>query len=96
MHYPEGPLYHHNRTPNTRVPDEIRTAWCVNTIEAPCIGAYPAFNTIRDIRSARSGHPGGVNLLLADGSVRFVGQTVDLSLWQSLSSPANGEAMSEF
>lgn len=80
MHYPEGPLYHHNRTPNSLAPDEIRTAWCQTTPRAPCIGVYPAYNTIRDIRSARSNHPGGVNVLLADGSVRVASPTINLSV----------------
>jgi len=96
LHYPEGPLYHHNRTPNSLAPDEIRSAWCFSTPRAPCIGAYTAFNGIRDIRTARSSHPGGVNTLLADGSVRFASQEIGLNTWQALSSPAGGESVSDF
>ena len=96
MHYPEGPLYHHNRTPNSLAPDEIRTDWCRTTPQAPCIGAYPAFNSIRDIRTARSSHPGGVNVLLGDGSVQFVSQVINLNVWQALSSPSDGETVGEF
>ncbi len=33
---------------------------------------------------ARSYHPGGVNVLLCDASVRFVNQTVDRDTWQNL------------
>lgn len=91
MHYPEGPLYQHNRTPNSPVPDEVRTAWCSSTPLAPCIGAFPAYNQIRYIVSARSGHTGGVNVAMGDGGVRFVGQTIDLNIWQALSSPNLGE-----
>lgn len=96
MHYPEGPLYHHNRTPNSLTPDEIRASWCHSTTLAPCIGAYTAYNNIRDIRTARSMHPGGVSLVLADGSVRFVNQVINLSIWQAISSPGEGEAVSDF
>ncbi|WP_254511301.1 DUF1559 domain-containing protein [Anatilimnocola floriformis] len=96
MHYPEGPLFHHNRTPNSLAPDEIRQAWCVSTREAPCIGAYTAYNNIRDIRTARSNHPGGVNAMLADGSVRFVRESIQLSIWQAVSSPDGGEIIGEF
>ncbi len=40
---------------------------------------------------ARSRHPGGVNVAFADGSVRFVGQTVDLEAWRALGSRNGGE-----
>ncbi|WP_435008447.1 DUF1559 domain-containing protein [Tundrisphaera lichenicola] len=45
-------------------------------------------------RTARSRHPGGVNLLLADGSVRFVKNTINLAAWQSLGTCNGGEVIS--
>jgi prepilin-type N-terminal cleavage/methylation domain-containing protein/prepilin-type processing-associated H-X9-DG protein len=39
---------------------------------------------------ARSRHPGGVNACLADGSVRFVRDTVDQAVWFALLSAADG------
>ena len=45
---------------------------------------------------ARSRHPGGVQVLLGDGSVRFVGNTVDLNTWQSLGSIGDSETIGEF
>jgi prepilin-type N-terminal cleavage/methylation domain-containing protein/prepilin-type processing-associated H-X9-DG protein len=42
--------------------------------------------------TASSRHLGGVNLALADGSVRFVGETVDLAVWRAVGSRAGGEA----
>lgn len=47
-------------------------------------------------RAARSNHAGGANVLLADGSVRFVTQTVDLTTWRSLATRAGGEAGPQF
>ncbi|MGC8642763.1 MAG: DUF1559 domain-containing protein [Isosphaeraceae bacterium] len=41
--------------------------------------------------TATSRHPGGVNLLTADGSVRFVKQTVALAPWKALATIAGGE-----
>ncbi|MGD0899626.1 MAG: DUF1559 domain-containing protein, partial [Thermoguttaceae bacterium] len=41
--------------------------------------------------TASSCHVGGVNLALADGSVRFVRNDVDLLLWRALGSIAGGE-----
>ena len=42
-------------------------------------------------RTARSWHPGGVNVLTADGSVHFTPDAVDPLVWQSLSTRAGGE-----
>jgi len=41
--------------------------------------------------SARSNHPRGVNVLFADGSVRFITDTIPLDAWRSLSTRAGGE-----
>ena len=41
--------------------------------------------------TARSYHPGGVNVTLMDGSVRMVNNDVDLTLWQAMSTRAGGE-----
>ncbi len=43
--------------------------------------------------TARSMHPGGVNLLLFDGSVRFVGETIERTIWQAAASMSGGEAV---
>ena len=40
---------------------------------------------------ARSFHPGGVNVGMADGSVRFVGETVDLVAWKAAATIGGGE-----
>ena len=42
----------------------------------------------------RSEHVGGANFALADGSVRFVSQNIDNSLYQALGSRAGGEVVS--
>jgi prepilin-type processing-associated H-X9-DG protein len=44
--------------------------------------------------SARSAHPGGVNSLLGDGSVKFVKDTVDVGVWRALGTPKGGEVVS--
>ena len=41
--------------------------------------------------TARSRHPGGVNVALADGSVSFTSDSIDLYLWRGLGSRAGGE-----
>ncbi|HXG10809.1 MAG TPA: DUF1559 domain-containing protein [Gemmataceae bacterium] len=45
---------------------------------------------------ARSRHPGGVNVSLCDGSVRFVHDSIDLSTWVALSSMAAGDQVGDY
>ena len=45
---------------------------------------------------ARSAHSGGVNVLLCDGSARFVGDTVERDTWRALFSRNGGEIVGEF
>ena len=47
-------------------------------------------------KAARSRHPGGVNLLLCDASVRFIGDTIHLQTWHELGSRNGGEVLGEF
>ena len=44
--------------------------------------------------SANSNHPGGVNVCFADGSVKFIKETIDLRTWWALGSRASGEVVS--
>jgi prepilin-type N-terminal cleavage/methylation domain-containing protein/prepilin-type processing-associated H-X9-DG protein len=46
--------------------------------------------------SANSRHKGGVNVLLADGHVRFVTQSIDLEIWRALGSRSGGEQTNAF
>jgi prepilin-type processing-associated H-X9-DG protein len=46
--------------------------------------------------AARSLHPGGVNVALGDGSVRFVSQTVDVNTWRALGTVQGGETLPNF
>jgi prepilin-type N-terminal cleavage/methylation domain-containing protein/prepilin-type processing-associated H-X9-DG protein len=40
---------------------------------------------------AKSSHPGGANMLLGDGSVRFVSETIDYFQWNEYGTTAGGE-----
>ncbi|QDS89898.1 Type II secretion system protein G precursor [Rosistilla ulvae] len=80
-------------TPNSSLADAI--ANCPSggsTIRnAPCVTQTAGASI-----SARSQHPGGVTVTLADGSVRFVGQTIDLAIWQALGTSSGGEVLGDF
>jgi prepilin-type processing-associated H-X9-DG protein len=46
--------------------------------------------------AASSYHTGGVNVCMADGSVRFVRDTINFAVWQALGSRAGGETLGDF
>ncbi len=53
------------------------------------------FPPSRIMTTANSMHPGGVNLLAGDGSVRFVKTTINLAAWRALGTRNGGEIVSD-
>ncbi|MBA4187845.1 MAG: prepilin-type cleavage/methylation domain-containing protein [Planctomycetaceae bacterium] len=94
MHYPEGPLYMHNYTPNDPTPDLSRNG-CVSIPEAPCTAGHNNWADRNIILTARSRHFGGANIALCDGSVRFVTNSVQSGTWRALGTiqAISGEAI---
>jgi prepilin-type N-terminal cleavage/methylation domain-containing protein/prepilin-type processing-associated H-X9-DG protein len=92
--YDWGVQYTHHRPPNTRIPDTVfPTGYCVSTkLMAPCIGNGANWD-MQDY-AARSYHPGGVNVLMADGSTRFMKNSISLIVWQAIASINAGEVIS--
>jgi hypothetical protein len=76
-------LYNHARTPNSATPD------CMGVQIG---GTVQSRFTPYGWRTARSAHAGGVNLLLADGSLQFIADEIDAEVWQALSTIAGGES----
>jgi prepilin-type processing-associated H-X9-DG protein len=74
-------------SPNTTVGD--RSLYCNPLPLAPC----QALGTTNTVQSARSYHAGGVNVGLADGSVRFCSNYIDITIWQNLATRAGGEVI---
>ena len=60
---------------------------------AHCVGCAPDGPAML---GARSLHTGGVQVLLADGSVRFVSDNVDYMTWQRLGARNDGSPLGEF
>jgi hypothetical protein len=80
--------------PNTAQPDGV---WgCRNTPQEgmPCVQEGTPYANLW--ASARSYHPSGVQTCLADGSVRFVSNNINLLTWQNLGSRGGGETLSDF
>ena len=69
--------YNHVTEPNSHIPD------CV----------LPGSASVSGLIGARSNHPGGVSLAMADGSVRFVSQSIARSVWRAIGSRAGGEVV---
>jgi prepilin-type N-terminal cleavage/methylation domain-containing protein/prepilin-type processing-associated H-X9-DG protein len=53
-------------------------------------------NPFGHVEDTNSRHPGGVNFLYADGSVRFLRQTLDPVTWAALGTRAGGEVLSSY
>ncbi len=79
--------------PNSRLPDY---GVCFNDLgrSLPCINDTNSANALSFYMGARSRHPGGVNGLLCDGSVHFFKDTINLGVWQALSTSRGGEVVS--
>jgi prepilin-type processing-associated H-X9-DG protein len=50
----------------------------------------------KGLSTARSFHAGGVNVLLADGSVRFLRDSIDMPTWRGMSTRNGGEVPGDF
>jgi prepilin-type N-terminal cleavage/methylation domain-containing protein/prepilin-type processing-associated H-X9-DG protein len=61
-----------------------------NSCRSTCGGCGPDDSSFSN---AQSNHPGGVNVLFADGSVRFVKDTVNQRAWFAIGTRALGEAV---
>jgi prepilin-type processing-associated H-X9-DG protein len=57
---------------------------------------YGNISGLDNMEASRSRHPGGVNTLLADGSVRFISNNIALATWQNLGYMADGNVLGDF
>jgi prepilin-type N-terminal cleavage/methylation domain-containing protein len=71
--------YNHVLPPNGESPD--------------CIS--PATNPVSGFVGARSAHPGGVCLLMVDGSSHFTKDSIHIETWRSLGTAAGGEIVGD-
>jgi prepilin-type processing-associated H-X9-DG protein len=79
-------LYNHVASPNSEIPDctpwnANPNSWLDHSQQSPTEGMF----------TARSWHPGGVNVLFLDGHVKFISDSVDLGVWRGMASIDGGE-----
>ena len=88
--------------PNSTSPDVLQyLGYCISGgSNPPCTGATGAedasgtYTGLGMITSPRSKHPGGVNVGMCDGSVRFIKNSVNINVFQALASTRGGEVVS--
>ncbi len=81
--------------PNSSEPDLIySSAWCRSLLDGnpPCSG--PISGLGGGLYASRSKHPGGVNVGLCDGSVKFVKNSIAINTWRALGTTRGGEVLS--
>jgi hypothetical protein len=78
-------LYNHYMTPNSKTPD------CISPLLS---GGPDVLYTPFGWRGARSWHLGGINVLMADSSMRFVADGIEPETWKALATRDSGEVIS--
>jgi prepilin-type processing-associated H-X9-DG protein len=90
----EGAAFEGYLGPNSTSPDLLQSSSYCNYPgqgNPPCAGASSIYSITT---AARSRHPAGVNVGLADGSVRFVKDSINILSWRALSTTQGNEVLS--
>jgi prepilin-type N-terminal cleavage/methylation domain-containing protein/prepilin-type processing-associated H-X9-DG protein len=91
-----GAAFEGGLPPNSGLPGDVyyQAGLCQYPymINPPC--TYPQTSALFLQNGARSRHPGGVNVVFGDGSVKFVKNSINLATWRALSSTQGGEVVS--
>jgi prepilin-type processing-associated H-X9-DG protein len=75
-------------TPNSTAPDFVN--WAIPNGD-PLMPVNTSGNDHSEYNAARSRHAAGVNVVMADGSVHFVSNSITLATWQALGTMAAGD-----
>jgi hypothetical protein len=94
-----GAIVHTDLGPNSPLPDRCfpYAGWCDSVPNIDPVRPWTQGDgSTTDTCAARSMHPGGVGALLADGSCRFVNDSIDISTWRALGTIAGGEVVGDY
>jgi prepilin-type N-terminal cleavage/methylation domain-containing protein len=80
--------------PNTTTGDFMESGYCDPTYPNPPCSA--SVGADQEVMFARSRHEGGVHIALADGSARFVADSIALALWQALGTAQGADFVGEY
>ena len=78
-------------TPNSSAPDLIYRGYCAPRADQnlPCV------DNNNESAAARSRHPGGVNVTLGDGSVRFLNDFINIATYRAMGTISNGDIVTD-
>jgi len=81
------------QAPNSTLPDITFGGGCnfPASDNPPCISS----NSQPSRYAARSKHPGGVNVVMGDCSVRFVRNNIDINIWRAMSTRNGAEVVTD-
>ncbi|MFO0938234.1 MAG: DUF1559 domain-containing protein [Gemmataceae bacterium] len=71
---------------------ELGQVLCLTNTGTVADGRLPN-NALEHVEDSNSRHPGGVNFLFGDGSVRFFNQQLDPKIWVAIGTRAGGEVV---
>jgi prepilin-type N-terminal cleavage/methylation domain-containing protein len=78
--------------PNSAIQDVVSGGICITgPFNPPC--TLTATSTLPIWMGARSNHPGGVQVVMGDGAVKFVSNTVDILVWRAASTSQGKESL---
>jgi prepilin-type N-terminal cleavage/methylation domain-containing protein/prepilin-type processing-associated H-X9-DG protein len=75
-------------------PNQTGCMWGPNAGNGGPDGNTQGYGTLGDALPPSSNHPGGVNICFADGSVRFIKDTIALPTWWAIGTCNGGEVVS--
>ena len=80
---------------NPAYDDEGPATLCLTNLGEPADGRTPN-NRLDHVEDSSSRHPGGINAVFGDGSVRFVRDSISPFTWSALGTRSGGEVAGDF
>jgi len=88
-----GCVFNTENGPNSATPDRVWGCRSFPQEGMPCVQGSPPYRA--NHAAARSFHTGGVNVVMGDGSVRFVRDSIAIAAWNAMGSRGGGEVFND-